>query len=250
MERQQIHTQTLNTDMVLTFFRKGRQNLLYSYSVSSFIMSGLGYMSKEEWIRQVATFCKKSEKVCYKWLAELIKYQLVKEKKGILYIKGKKALLNEMNISSKNAISLDESDLRNKTQYKKILVEQLGLLFQRRYRHVHRDIRKYSSESKGRIEDLSSGIAYQKHNVGCSLSYLSMQTGLSKAQVARCLTSTRKVTQVVEKLYLREFKAKYTNAYFKGSKHMSYTYKDGIYTIREALPSVIEAYSKLKRSRV
>lgn len=236
--------------MVLTFFRKGRQNLLYSYSVSSFIMSGLGYMDRTEWVRQVATFCKKSEKVCYKWLAELIKYQLIKEKKGILYIKGKKALLNEMNISSKNAISLDDSDLRNKTKYKKILVEQLGLLFQRRYRHVHNDIRKYSSESKGRIEDLSNGIAYQKHNVGCSLSYLSMQTGLSKSQVARCLTSTRKVTQVVERLYLREFKAKYTNAYFKGSKHMSYTYKDGIFTILEALPSVIEVYSKLKRTRV
>lgn len=249
MERKPIHTQTLNSDMVLTFFRKKRQNLLYSYSVSSFIMSGLGYMSKEEWIRQVATFCKKSEKTCYKWLAELIKYQLVKDKKGILYIKGKKTLLREMNISSKNAISLDDSDLRDKTKYKKILVEQLGLLFQRRYRHAHNDILKYSSESKGRIED-RNGIAFKKHDVGCSLSYLSLQTGLSKSQVARSLTSTRKVSQTVERLYLREFKAKYTNSYFRGSNHLSYSYKDGVYTVKEALPSVIEAYSKLKRSRL
>lgn len=249
MKRQPIHTQTLNSDMVLTFFRKNRQNLLYSYSVSSFIMRGLGYMDKGEWLQRVSSFCQISEKTAYRWLTELLRYQLVKEKKGVLYIKGKKTLLNEMNISSKNAISLEEEDLKNKTKYKKILVEQLGLLFQRRYRHAHNDIIKYSSESKGRIED-RNGIAFKKHNVGCSLSYLSLQTGLSKTQVARSLTSTRKVSQVVEKLYLREFKAKYTNSYFRGSNHLSYSYRDGIYTVKEVLPSVIEADSKLKRSKL
>jgi hypothetical protein len=233
--------------MVLTFFRKKRQNLLYSYSVSSFIMRGLGYMDRREWVQKVAEFCQVSEKTAYKWLAELLRYQLIKEKKGVLYIKGKKTILSEMSISSKNAISLDESDLKDKTKYKKILVEQLGLLFQRRYRHAHNDILKYSSESKGRIED-RNGIAFKKHNVGCSLSYLSLQTGLSKSQVARSLTSTRKVSQVVERIYLREFKAKYTNWFFKQSNHLSYTHKDGVYTIHEKLPSVIEAYSKLKRS--
>lgn len=249
MERKTIHTQTLNSDMVLTFFRKKRQNLLYSYSVSSFIMRGLGYMDRREWVEKIALFCQVSEKTAYKWLAELLQYQLIKEKRGVLYIKGKKALLNEMRISSKNAISLNEEDLKNKTKYKKILVEQLGLLFQRRYRHAHNDILKYSSESKGRIE-YRNGIAFKKHNVGCSLSYLSLQTGLSKSQVARSLTSTRKVSQVVERLYLREFKAKYTDRYFRSSNHLSYSYKDGIYTVKEALPSVIEAYSKLKRSRL
>lgn len=248
MERTHIQTQTLNSEMVLTFFRKKRQNLLYAYSVSSFIMSGLGYMNRREWIEKVAEFSSVSDKTAYKWLDELIRFQLVKEKKGVLYIKGKKTILNEMNICSKNAISLDEADLKDKTKYKKILVEQLGLLFQRRYRHAHKDILKYSSKSKGRIEDLSNGIAYNKQNVGCSLSYLSLQTGLSKTQVARSLTSTRKVSQTVEKLFLREFKAKYTNTYFKNSTHMSYSYDNGIFTIKEALPSVLEAFSKLKRS--
>lgn len=249
MERQYARTQTLNSEMVLKFFRKGKQNVLYSYSVSSFIMSGLGYMERREWVLAVSAFCEVSEKSAYRWLDELLRYQLIIEKKGILYIKGKKTIMSEMDISSKNAISLEEEDLKDKTKYKKILVEQLGLLFQRRYRHVHKDIRKYSSESKGRIED-RNGIAFKKHDVGCSLSYLSLQTGLSKTQVARSLTSTRKVTQVVERLYIREFKAKYTNMYFKTHTHLSYTHKDGIYVIQEALPSVIEAQSKLKRSRV
>ena len=212
-------------------------------------MRGRGYMSRSEWTKQVADLCQVSEKTAYRWLRPLIQFQLIKEKKGILYIKGKRALMAELNISSKNAISLEEDDLRDKTIFKKILVEQIGLLYQRRYRYAHKDIIRYSSNMKGRIEN-RDGIARKRCDVGCSLSYLSLKTGLSKSQVARSLGATRKVTQVVENLFLREFKAKYTNAYFKQHTYLSYSYRSGRYTIRETLASVLEADCKLKKSRL
>lgn len=247
MRRSQTHT--INTDLVQWFFRKGRQNLLYSYSVSSFIMGSLGYMERSEWVSKVSKFCSVSDKTAYRWLKEMLKFQLLKEKKGVLYIKGKKALMGELNISTKNAISLDESELKNKTNYKKLLVEQLGLLYQNRYRYAHKDIVRHSSNMKGRIEN-RYGIARNSYDVGCSLSYLSLKTGLSKTQVSRCLSSTRKVTRTNEVLFIREFKAKYDNAYFKGHRHLAYSYSNGRFYIVEKLPSVLEASSKLKRSKL
>lgn len=214
-------------DIIREFTSKGKFTTLWAYCVSSYMMRGMGYYDKSKFIKDFSDLTSKSNKTVYRQISNLLKEGLIKDKKGVLYITGKKEIKSNLKINSKNCIRIQENILKDIVSFKKICVSQTALLLQRRFRYAYSNL-KENTESlfkKGAIQNLKA-LPDRKEKVGVSLSKIAEYLGISKSTVKNLLSgsSKKRYANKVRTIFYREAKEMFNSGFFT----KNYMYSWGI----------------------
>lgn len=226
---------------------------LWSYTVTSFIMAELGYYAKKDFIKDYSTFTGLNRRTIYRHIKNLLSLGLVTEKKGILYITGKRKAYRKFDISGKASIKFSLDIIKSKELFKKTLIIQCGLYLQKRFRYAYNHLKSNTESlySKGRIQS-PYAFPSNKGDMGVSLSKISEFTGFCKSDVQKNVKGvTRKVNQRGADISKDNFKFMKAFGYFKKNPSISYSYckRNKTNYLVHSLSSVLECDSLIVRKR-
>lgn len=175
-------------EVVLENYSHGDSKVLHIYSVTAYLTAGYGYVSIEDYIKQVVSFCKISSKTAKRWVTKLKQNKLIKIKKGIMYIKGRKAL-EEGHDTSRTYIKFYEKDLKSYSNFQKHTIRQLALLTQRRMSfHIRKSkVEDPTSLVNSGIVETELAVVRSAKKAGCSISQLTKKLGFDKMTISRAL---------------------------------------------------------------
>ena len=242
----------LNMEIIKSFTQRNGFNTLWAYSVSSYLMRGLGYFSKREFIQEFEKFTGKSDKTCYRYISLLIKENLLTEKKGVLYIKGKRVLKTEQGINSKLSISVGEANLKCLKTFKTFCTSQVALLLQKRFRYVYKDLAASTRSlfEKGTIQNFCC-LADRKDKVGASMSKIAEYLGISKSSVKELLAGVafKKYANIVSFLNYKQISELYHRGFFKEFYYLGWKFsaEHKSCMIYQKLPHVYTNISYLRK---
>ena len=242
----------INEQITTHYIRKGKVMTIWAYAVCTYLMRGLGYYKKDEFINRFSEFTGRSIKSIYRYMANLKEENLITEKKGVYYIVGKKALRSRLGISSKLCIKYSGEILKYWRAFKAQAIQQTGLVLQNRFRYSHDEMRKRSDSlfKMGRIESTYS-IASTKDRVGVSQSKIAEYLNLSKSDVRTYINQiSKRQYQKVGILTLAERDALLNQGFFKVNPMYTWKWIDKKPTLVHKLPSTLHCnYYVIKRNR-
>lgn len=209
----------LNLEFCRNMCLRNEVSLLWRYSVLVYLTRGLGFANKEELLKKTSEFTGLSISAVRKWMPSL--HHFTSKNKKFIHIKSKSKVIKLYNIDpSRASILCFENNLRSYSEFKKLIIVQLGLTLQRRFTYAWENMAKFShnrsSECKSGLIDHSDNVPTSKEDVGVSLSKLSDFSGIPESTVSNYIKSVseRKI-KVIDKLYYSKFKRRYTKEFFK-----------------------------------
>lgn len=231
--------------------KKGMLDTLYSYSVSAYLMAGLGYYDKKDFMGVYCKFTGLNKRTFYRHINDMKSLGMIRENGKTLYIKGKKDLYTDFDAKVKTSISFQEDALKDKKEYKKVLVQQSALIVQAKYRYIFKSLKEKAEGlySEGGINNIHTLPQY-KEDVGASLSMVSEYTGFCKSDVQKHLIGvTKKVFKRGRDITDEELKQMKDSGYFKRNYKESYgiSKKSKRPYIKHSLSSVITCKSLIKK---
>lgn len=245
------NTIKMNIDLCRIFSSKRDTETIYMYTVCSYLMAGLGYYSKKEFIELFCNFTSYTRRTFYRKLPLLVNSGMIQEKRGVLYITGKKQLLKDFQIDSNRSIKFTEESLRSKTNFKRFFVTQCAVLLQKRFRYSFSKMKDNTESlySKGVIES-PYAFPSNRRDVGVALSKIAEFTGYCKSDVAVQMKGvTRKVYKRGIDLTTEEAtqmkRSGYFRTYYKQS--LGTCKRTNKFFIRHHLSSVVELPSYLAK---
>lgn len=226
--------------------RNGNLALMYSYSVMSYLMSGVGHMGKSDLISKISSFTGKSEKTSRVWVNNVVGAgfaTVVKSKtfgKSIRII-SKDKLAKFEDAYSRKSIKFQVSHLKDYKKFRDHYICVVHRFRQSIYRFMYRKLKSNTNSLLHRGEISGVELPSSVNKVGCAISKVQEYTGLNSRTIQMALKGkTERVYNLIDKFpSYEEFKKSYDITFFKRNPKYSYKKtKKGYFLVYLSLGSI------------
>ena len=238
---------TLNADFCQQTIAEKGMKYLYAYAASVLTMAGKGYMRRSEYIPAICSLARVDKETASRWLRLLKNDEIIREKDGMLYIKGKRVTCLDKRIKSRLHIKLDLLDMQVYHYFTRTIVTNYGIILQNRFRYLLRKI-YYNKYSPHLMERIEFPVSLDPNKVGVSISYLAKKLGVSESFVQKALKGCTRKNYVFVKV-IKYWQIGFHKEWLKSNPRYRIIFKNKVPLLVYTTASTIISPSRLTKRR-
>lgn len=238
---------TLNAEFCQHTIAEKGMKYLYAYATSVLIMAGKGYMRRNEYISGISRLALVDKETASRWLRLLKNDEIIREKDGMLYIKGKRATCLSKGIKSRLHIKLDMIDLQSYYYFTRTIVTNYGLILQNRFRYCLKKL-YFNKHCPHLMERIEFPVSLDPNKVGVSISYLAKKLGVSESFVQKALKGCTRKNYVFVKV-IKYWQIGFHKEWLKSNPRYRIIFKNKVPLLVYTTASTIISPSRLTKRR-